>query len=96
MWIKSTTNVDLATQKTLTSADNDKWIYLESEYTFTKDEVAIIYIAGYGSLGNFWIDYPTMYKDDIISQEGVLSDYWSKNKIDNNNYSISLGGGVTL
>ena len=48
------------------------------------------------STGNFWVDSPTMQKDDMITQEGVFSDVWFKSKLNTNNYSTLLGDGVTL
>jgi len=65
---------------------DDIWQQLDLEYTFESDGLYVVYIGGYGSAGNFWIDSPEINGDgfQLITgiQEGMVkisSDSSNKN-----------------
>lgn len=59
-------------------SSTNTWEWQTISYTIPNDQIIIIRVGGYGSIGNFWISNPTIYTDDCITNMGALSNFWIK------------------
>lgn len=84
-------NFDSIIQSSI-SVGADAWEQISVEHTIVKDENIHVFLGGYGSIGNFWIDLPQIDSDGCVLITKHFENFWQKKNLSSNTYGLLLNG----